>query len=117
MFKVSYEVSMQMLEDNLVSACEGGSGYWARDMEALTKTGKFYKDILKYGFKLRDITDAKTLEGGKIHRVSHAQIGRGLQVMAEKYPRHFGDMMNENGDAETGDVLLQCIVFGKVLYG
>jgi len=42
---------------------------------------------------------------------------RGLQVMAEEYPRHFADFMSENEDAETADVWLQCCLFGEVVYG
>lgn len=44
-------------------------------------------------------------------------VGRGLQVMAEKYPRHFGNLISDNDDAETGDVLLQCSVLGEIVYG
>ena len=45
------------------------------------------------------------------------EILRGLEVMADKYPNHFGDAIAGNDDATTGDVFLQCCVFGDVLYG
>ena len=44
-------------------------------------------------------------------------IKKGLQIMAEKYPRHMGDFLNENDDADTGDVFLQCCLFGEAIYG
>lgn len=44
-------------------------------------------------------------------------IQRGVKIMAEKYPRHFGDWLSENDDAITGDVFLQCCLFGEVVYG
>jgi len=44
-------------------------------------------------------------------------IQRGVKIMAEKYPRHFGDWIAENDDATTGDVFLQCCLFGEVVYG
>lgn len=37
--------------------------------------------------------------------------------MAEKFPDHFGDLMSENGDSITDDVLIQCIVLGDIVYG
>ncbi len=44
-------------------------------------------------------------------------IKGGVKIMAEKYPRHFGDWIGENDDATTGDVFLQCCLFGEVIYG
>jgi hypothetical protein len=46
-----------------------------------------------------------------------ADLAKGLQTMAEKYPRHFADFVAENDDADTGDVFLQCVVLGDVVYG
>jgi hypothetical protein len=37
----------------------------------------------------------------------------GLQVMAADYTRHFADFMEQNENAETGDVFFQCCCFGK----
>jgi len=37
--------------------------------------------------------------------------------MAEKYPRHFHNFLEENDDAETGDVFIQCCLFGEIVYG
>lgn len=50
-------------------------------------------------------------------RVDLPAIVKGVQVMARAYPRHFRDFMEENDDASTADVFLQCVVFGKVIYG
>ena len=37
--------------------------------------------------------------------------------MAEKYPRHFTDMIQEQDDATTADVFFQCVVLQDVIYG
>ena len=42
---------------------------------------------------------------------------QGIQIMADKYPEHFANVINENDDAETGDVFLQCCLFGEVVFG
>jgi hypothetical protein len=37
--------------------------------------------------------------------------------MVEKYPRHYADFKDGDEDASTGDVFLQCCIFGEVVYG
>jgi hypothetical protein len=44
-------------------------------------------------------------------------IESGLQVMADKYPKHFADFMSEEDDCVTADVFLQCCLFGDIIYG
>lgn len=43
-------------------------------------------------------------------------IAKGLEVLACYYPRHFADLLNENADSITADALLQCCVFGELIY-
>lgn len=52
-----------------------------------------------------------------VKRLDLDSIREGVKIMARDYPLHFSNMFNESGDAETGDVLLQCCVFGKIVYG
>ena len=74
------------------------------------------------------IVDYPLNEGGVVRMVSTGAkreifelrldlIARGLDVLASCYPRHFADLVNENGDSITADVLLQCSVFGELIYG
>ncbi|MCU1315615.1 MAG: hypothetical protein JWN63_937 [Candidatus Acidoferrum typicum] len=51
-----------------------------------------------------------------VFRLDLNSIGRGLDDLATKYPRHFADLVNENTDAITADVLLQCCLFGELIY-
>lgn len=55
--------------------------------------------------------------GPRVFRLDLNAIARGLDALAQHYPRHFADLINENGDALTADVLLQCCLFGKLVYG
>ena len=43
-------------------------------------------------------------------------IGRGLDTLATKYPRHFADFLMCSEDSVTGSVFLQCCLFGEILY-
>jgi hypothetical protein len=51
-----------------------------------------------------------------VFRLDLKSIGRGLGDLATKYPRHFADLVNENTDAITAEVLLQCCLFGELIY-
>ena len=51
------------------------------------------------------------------HRITIADVEKGLKLMQEQYPRHYADLVEENDDAITGDVWLQLTVFGDVIYG
>ena len=49
--------------------------------------------------------------------LNDSNLQQGLAIMAEHYPHHFNNFIEENEDAITGDVFLQCVVFGEVIYG
>lgn len=51
------------------------------------------------------------------HSLDLVTIARGVAIMSEKFPSHFREMMSENFDAETGDCMLQCCLFGDIVYG
>lgn len=52
-----------------------------------------------------------------VYELDRASLERGLNIMAEKYPRHFKDFLMENEDVITGTVFVQCCLLGKVIYG
>ena len=67
--------------------------------------------------------DAEEFDGeGKFpesakHPITIADVQKGLELMRDKYPRHYADLMEENDDIITGDIWLQLAVFGKLIYG
>lgn len=46
-----------------------------------------------------------------------AALENGMAVFLKDASRHFGDWMKEGDDAITGDVFLQCCIFGDIIYG
>lgn len=58
-------------------------------------------------------------ETGKpvLYRITREDLGRALNLMAEKFTSHFNDFMDENEDAITGDIFLQLAAIGDVVYG
>ena len=136
---VTLDVPIQRLRDLLTSALEGGSNYWYTINldRTIYAPGLSYEDFQeggrctdpkRYHHPLEIIpfmqgcalcVEDKLAEGDeqKEYWLGRNQLLAGVQVMAEKYPRHFNDMVVENDDADTGDIYLQCCIFGEALYG
>ncbi|HET6495150.1 MAG TPA: hypothetical protein VFH61_07285 [Thermoleophilia bacterium] len=118
----------------LVSAFEGGSNYWygALDYD-FGDSGLTLADFRKGG-SMTDPDDyfhpcqivpfaegcAVTLEvqgePGR-ERLDLDAIKRGLERMALTAPEHFNNIDGPSEDATTGDVFLQCCLFGEVIFG
>ncbi len=118
LIKIELTISVQRLKDLLVCAFEGGSNYWYDELEPIREVSiadhpsdAFYENLVNQGFNLRDKYT------GKIHQVKPSTFESAFKRMSSATPKHFQDFMNENDDAETGDVFLQLLVFEKVIYG
>lgn len=105
----------------LCSGFEGGINYWGHFVQSThvkppegedVDLTRYYQTLLPDG--LIGVWDT---EESKAHRIELADILRAIQVIAEKYPHHIGDVIAGEGDATTGDVLIQCAIFGEVRYG
>jgi hypothetical protein len=140
---VEVEVPEQRMRDLLTTALEGGSNYWYTIDEDRTvfADGLKYEDFQEGGkctdpdnyhhpleiipfhegckLCILDKESAESYEADELEAywLDREALHKGLKVMAEKFPRHFSDMMRQNDDAITGDVYLQCCLFGDVVYG
>lgn len=137
--KVMIDVPLQRISDLLCCALEGGSNYWyhiekfirpaqlaflsdadqAKAMKREPQTFKHLDYPLNAGGALV-ISDRDRPEMGdkcRTERLDLSTVERGMTIFLSKYPRHFADFMAENEDACTGDVFLQCCLFGEAVYG
>jgi hypothetical protein len=123
--EIKLQIPDERIKDLLCSALEGGSNYWIKSAESPNKSDwpeqvKYWHECPVYGAAVT-INVAKEgrgdEHGGKSYTLNRADLERGLQVMAEQFPQHFADFAKENDDATTGDVFLQCCLFGEVVYG
>lgn len=121
-------ITDEMRFNLLVSALEGGSNYWYLLKEKACTTIRRFGDkkgedsfvdklwkALKAGksIEFHDLEDEDNLLG----TLTLEKIYLGEQIMAEKYGKHFGNILSEDDDAETGDIWLQCALLGEVVYG
>jgi hypothetical protein len=119
-------MSWKRVQGVLCTAFEGGSNYWYCITE-FVKPPKltisfFENEVTRHldypvnqggALLIRDHNDAES----KTYRLDRAAICKGLRIMAEKYPRHYCDIRTDNDDATTGDVMLQCCLFGEIVFG
>jgi hypothetical protein len=121
-FTVSKTLSTELVAGLLCDAFEGGSDYWAYISRRVPPTEWTYtEDEGRHYIHLIPLNPGGQLvftePDGKEYYLTQASVQHGLQIMSDKYPRHFADAINGNDDAETGDVFLQCCLFGEVIYG
>jgi hypothetical protein len=137
--KLTLDIPDKALKGLLCDAFEGGSNYWYTNLAPMFPRGLSMRDFQEggkaqdpqeywYWAELLPLTKggAVTLQiqdeggqtlAGRPHRIDRAKILKGLKIFQRDYPKHFADFLSENDDATTGDVFLQCCVFGEVIYG
>ncbi len=107
----------------LCSALEGGSNYWCDTIDrhgVTVEQAKYRSDVPFVVGGWLEVVEQEPHDKArtnKSYRLDLGTIQHGLNIMAEKYPIHFNDVKNDTSDAITGDVFLQCCLFGSVIYG
>ncbi len=126
---ITIKVDLQKISDVLCSAFEGGSNYWYMLEKKIAPKKWTFGEITESGnhwawdYALNKggaliISDEVALDEGeekREERLDLDSIKNGLLVMARDYPGHFANLMDDY-DAETGDVFLQCCLFGDIIY-
>lgn len=134
---IPIEIDEEDLKAQLCSALEGGSNYWymierviyAKGVKAsdFAEGGKYQGKTYWHPYTLIPFVKGCALvfsdreEGDnpkrKRYTLTLRKMIKGLQLMAQKYPKHFADVTGETGDADTGDVFLQLSLFGGLVFG
>lgn len=97
-------------EKGLFNQCECREDKWAT---ALLKG----KGVVVYDCYELDEAETDEEKAAARHEITLDDVKRGLDLMKEKYPRHWADLVEEDDDLITGDVWLQLTVFGELIYG
>lgn len=112
----TFDITQQQVADLVVTAFEGGSNYWLGDIKPFYAKTADYAEADRYGEDM--VTRVFTpSEDDEEYTFDREAINRGLQIMADQYPTHFNDLREDNFDADTADVFLQCALFGEIVYG
>lgn len=122
---ITATVDWSKITNAIIGAFEGGSTYWLRECdytyrpEGVEGSPLYAEDqFWAKGGKMNLIyDDPEDQEQRATKEVGLLEIKAGLRTMAEKDPRHFGDLVSENDDADTHDVFIQHVLFNEVIYG
>lgn len=127
-FPVKISVNPKTVESMLISLTDSGaSDYWLskfdntrtptrvkRDCDCpATNTNHWAHCEVLRGNGFFKLTEE---DGGKKMAIGISHIKKGLQLMADNFPKHFGDVIAENEDSHTADLLLQLACFGEEKY-
>lgn len=126
---VALSIPLKRIADLLCAGFEGGINYWAvigarvQTPEArnfLFEEGRVYVSELPLspGCSVQlGVNGDTTASQPKCKPLNLETVEQGLAIMAKEYPRHFADFLGGGDDAETGDVFIQCCVFGELIFG
>lgn len=129
---VDVPVNMENVKSEICSAWEGGSVYWVSDewtIEAVVADGieRGEGKDYEYQWELPFLEGCAIIfidnsgwirKNGESYRLDIETIKRGCVIYAKNYPHFIGNITNDyNGDADSGDVFLQCCLFGEVVFG
>lgn len=124
---ITKEITQEMISDLIITALEGGSNYWYMIEKKITPKDWTWNTMPEiapkhyigdYPMNTGGGLVISTLEEDEENKTLNLKsIKQGLEIMAEKYPKHFSDMLEENTDGDTGDVFLQCCLYGDIIYG
>ena len=129
--KIEKEIPRQVLEDIFVTAIEGGSNYWyflsdeaiAKIRKAVSVESEPYlsiaisKAILDFGVDV-PINDAEN-EDEVLGTISKTTMQDRLQLLSDDahYKYALESELNEEGDADSSDIVFQYLSFGEVIFG
>ena len=115
------QVPIQRVKDLVSAAMEGGVQYWAKiaryELDGVTKPEFPHINVPFMPGCAIIIDDIEGDPELSNKRLDMDAMKRGLQLMADKNPRHFKELLDEGEDAETGDVFIQLCVYGEIVFG
>lgn len=119
---VSIPIPDDMVEHLLCAAFEGGVNHWAKlhedhEPDAVKTEYRHQMPLYAGGWVELESVDGEEVGGATVWRLDATAVARGLHVFTNEQPRHFANVLLQEDDAETGDVFVQCCLFGKVVFG
>jgi hypothetical protein len=128
---VQYEVPEQLIRDVIITACEGGIGYWSQlydyDGPAIDENAEGSLPLRIRVIEEEGFTDESTVYGPwRDFDIDH--VVKGFGILFEKYPQSIAtrnlmgalanyDSGNYDFDAGDADAVVQCGLLGDIIYG
>jgi hypothetical protein len=117
--KVEFDIPDERISDLLCSAFEGGSGYWINGLKVARQPDtpvRYMSEVPMAGGALKIVPyDPENAPTPLL--LNEENCRQGLRLLAQSFPKHIQDVIEENDDAGTGDAFLQMAVFGEIVFG
>lgn len=115
MFDVTYSISGQQVADQIITAVEGGSGYWINSFKLVKGThteSPWYSDPKLYegDFEIEVLGH----EDDESWTLTRQMVIDNIKLVT---PAIITEIVSEEGDADTADVFLQVLLFQEIVYG
>ena len=85
---------------------------WSVDLEQLQYNSGTLLALTEEGIEVKDNED-----DDKVYRLNRSAIIRGLTILADKEPSMFARIIELENDKGSADALVQCALFGAIIYG
>lgn len=107
--------------ENLLYSARQGTAYWVGENEDEESDEVNGLGLLEYESEVKNFMKGELEiyvfdDDNKKHILNIAKIKKGLSVMARQAPVSFGNILTDNTDMYTADALVQCALFGKIIY-
>lgn len=103
---ISVEITHEQLDNLMTTVFESSAiVYWCPDGER--REPQWTSVLVECG------DDGKR----KRHKLSMQKLLDGIAVCARKCPNQFAAFLADRGDMHTADAIIQCALFGDVVYG
>jgi len=115
-------VQIQVPDRNVVRAVRSGWGYtsyWMLGADLLPAPADTIQELFPRMAHSYRVVLRWSYGGATEYRLTRRRLTRGVEAMAQHVPTLFGHLLEDLGlrvDAALGDVLLQCALFGEVVY-
>jgi hypothetical protein len=124
----SIDITLEIFESIIVTALEGGSNYWyLLDTEQIssqipnydskeplsTQVSKALFENPNFFMKVYDIENPEDVLG----EVNQQSIHEALELALKDYPNRFEEIISDDYDAETADVLFQLATMKDIVFG
>ena len=119
----SYDITKDIVTDILITAFEGGSNYWIKEVQCRNwpKEAVFASEVPANGGYLDIIVkDTDYPDEIETHQIDLASILEGIRLYCEDREIHPATLFDERHgdyDASDADGILQFACFGELVYG
>jgi hypothetical protein len=119
-FTASIDIDAKKITDQIISAIEGGSGYWMETFNPVRGRERATDDLWYADEKVWSgdfEVNVRIHDEDETRKFTPDSVKKGLQWLLDNHAWRIDQIIKETGDAETADVFMQACLFQEIVYG